>query len=166
MAHVVKNLLANAGDTRDTGLIPGSRKISWKRKWQPTPVFLPGKSHGQGSLVGYSPGGLKEVDMTEHSHARHARLDSPNKTKPSFVSPPVLKKIRKGISHCNHRRSAQTLLLFFFKFFYFFLNFKIFNSYMHSQTWNPLPPPSPQHLSGSSPCSNFKVFECMVLCFI
>ena len=36
-------------------------------------------------------------------------------------------------------------------FFYFFFNFKIFNSYMRSQTWTPLPPPSPQHLSGSSP---------------
>ena len=46
----------------------------------------------------------------------------------------------------------------FFKFFNFFnfLNFKIFNSYMHSQTWTPLPPPSPQHLSGSSPCTSSK----------
>ena len=34
---------------------PWIGKISWKRKWQPTPVFLPGKSHGQRSLVGYSP---------------------------------------------------------------------------------------------------------------
>ena len=36
------------------------RKILWRRKWQPTPVFLPGKSHGQRSLVGYSPWGCKE----------------------------------------------------------------------------------------------------------
>ena len=36
-----------------------------ERKWQPTPVFLPGESHGQRSLVGYSPWGCKEVDMTE-----------------------------------------------------------------------------------------------------
>ena len=40
-------------------------KILWRRKWHPTPVFLPGKSHGQRDLVGYSPWGLKEVDMTE-----------------------------------------------------------------------------------------------------
>ena len=40
------------------------RKIPWIRKWQPTPVFLPGKSHGQRSLVGYSPWGLKELDTT------------------------------------------------------------------------------------------------------
>ena len=40
--------------------------------------------------------------------------------------------------------------------FFFFLNFKIFNSYMRSQTWTPLLPPSPQHLSGSSPCNSPK----------
>ena len=45
---------------------------------------------------------------------------------------------------------------FFFNFNFYFLNFKIFNSYMRSQTWTPLPPPSPQHLSGSSPCSSPK----------
>ena len=37
----------------------------WRRKWQPTPVFLPGNSHGQRSLVGYSPRGPKELDTTE-----------------------------------------------------------------------------------------------------
>ena len=37
----------------------------WRRKWQPTPIFLPGESHGQRSLVGYSPCGHKELDMTE-----------------------------------------------------------------------------------------------------
>ena len=37
----------------------------WRRKWQPTPVFLPGKSHGQRSLVGCSAWCLKELDMTE-----------------------------------------------------------------------------------------------------
>ena len=40
-------------------------KIPWRRKWLPTPVFLPGESHGQRSLVGYSPWGCKESDMTE-----------------------------------------------------------------------------------------------------
>ena len=40
-------------------------KIPWSRKWQPTPVFLPGKSLGQKSLAGYHPGGCKELDMTE-----------------------------------------------------------------------------------------------------
>ena len=40
--------------------------IPWRRKWQPTPVFLPGKSHGQRSLGGCSPWGGKEWDTTEH----------------------------------------------------------------------------------------------------
>ena len=41
------------------GFGPWVGKIPWKREWQPTPVFLPGKSHGQRSLVGYSPWGAK-----------------------------------------------------------------------------------------------------------
>ena len=39
--------------------------IPWRRAWQPTPVFLPGESHGQRSLAGYSPWGRKESDTTE-----------------------------------------------------------------------------------------------------
>ena len=58
---VVKNPLANAGDTRDAGSFPRSGRIPWRRKWQPTPVFLPGQSHGQRSLVGYSPWGRHKV---------------------------------------------------------------------------------------------------------
>ena len=42
-----------------------SKCAYWRRKWQPTPVFLPGKFHGQRSLAGYSPWGCKELDMTE-----------------------------------------------------------------------------------------------------
>jgi len=41
------------------------RRIPWRRKWQPSPVFLPGKSHGQRSLAGYSPWGRKESGTTE-----------------------------------------------------------------------------------------------------
>ena len=48
---VVKNLAANARDAGEVG------KILWRRAWQPTPVFLPGESHGQRSLAGYSPWG-------------------------------------------------------------------------------------------------------------
>ena len=43
-------------------------KIPWRREWQPTPVFLPGESHGQRSLAGYSPQGRKESDTTEWLH--------------------------------------------------------------------------------------------------
>ena len=44
---------------------PRVRKIPWRGAWQPTPVFLPGQSHGQRSLAGYGPQGHKELDMTE-----------------------------------------------------------------------------------------------------
>ena len=47
---------------------PWVGKIPWRRAWQLTPVFLPRKSHGQRSLVGCSPCGHKEFDMTEHAH--------------------------------------------------------------------------------------------------
>ena len=47
---------------------PWIGKISWRRKWQPTPVFLPGESQGRRSLVGYSPWGRKESDTTERLH--------------------------------------------------------------------------------------------------
>ena len=63
VALVVKNSPANAGDKRDAGLISGSGRIPWWRTWQPSPVFLPGESHGQRSLEGYSPWGRREVDM-------------------------------------------------------------------------------------------------------
>ena len=46
---------------------PWIGKMPWKKKWQPTPVLLPGKFHGERNLVGYSPWGYKESDMTEHS---------------------------------------------------------------------------------------------------
>ena len=42
--------------------------VSWRRQWQSTPVLLPGKSHGRRSLIGYSPWGLEESDMTERLH--------------------------------------------------------------------------------------------------
>ena len=48
-------------------LIWGWLILLWRRAWQPTPVFLPGESHGQRSLAGYSPWGCKESDMAEHA---------------------------------------------------------------------------------------------------
>ena len=56
---MVKNLPAKAEDTGDAGLIHGSGRFPWRRKWQPAPVFLPGKFHGRRSLVGYNDGVAK-----------------------------------------------------------------------------------------------------------
>ena len=56
-----------AQDTGRHGSDPSVGKIPWTREWQPTPVFSPGKSHGQRSLAGYSAWGHKESDMTERT---------------------------------------------------------------------------------------------------
>ena len=53
------------GGSGGPGFDPWVRKIPWRREWQPTPVVLPGESHGQRNLVGYSPWGHKESDTTE-----------------------------------------------------------------------------------------------------
>ena len=53
---------------------PWVRKIPWSWKWHPTPVFLPEIFHGQGSLVGYSPCGHKELNTTEHTYVICAQL--------------------------------------------------------------------------------------------
>ena len=65
MALAVKNLSASAGDVRDVGSVPRLGRQPWRRVWQPTPVLLPGDSHGQRSMVGYSPLGCAESDTTE-----------------------------------------------------------------------------------------------------
>ena len=56
---------------RRHGFDPWVGKIPWRREWHPTPVLLPGESHGQRSLVGYSPWGDKEYDnlVTEQQRA-------------------------------------------------------------------------------------------------
>ena len=56
------------------GFDPWVRKIPWRRASQPTPVFLPGGSHGQRSLVGYIPWGHKESDTTERTYCTHTHI--------------------------------------------------------------------------------------------
>ena len=55
----------SACSVRDQSYTPGSGRFPWRRKWQPTPVSLLWKSHGQRNLVHYSPWGHKESDVTE-----------------------------------------------------------------------------------------------------
>ena len=55
----------SAYNVRDLASIPGVKKISWRREWLPTPVFLPEEFHRQTSLTGYSSWGCRELDMTE-----------------------------------------------------------------------------------------------------
>ena len=64
---MVKNLPANAGDT--DSIPSGLGRFPWQRKWQPTPVFLPGKSHGQKSLAGHSLWGPKRVGLSNNNNS-------------------------------------------------------------------------------------------------
>ena len=59
----------------DLGLILGSGSFPWRREWQPAPVFLPGESHGQRSLAGYSPWGHKESDKIEQLNSTHSMIN-------------------------------------------------------------------------------------------
>ena len=83
---VVKNSPANAGDKRPR-FDPWVRKILCRRKWQPTPVFLPGKSHGQRRLVGYSPRCRKALNTTERSLTHIIRLSTAHSIQFSFLFP-------------------------------------------------------------------------------
>ena len=108
---MVKNLPTNAGDRR--GFDPWIGKIPWSRKWQSTPIFLPGKFHGQRSLEVYSLWGCKESDTTEglSVHTSHTKphgqpLHSPRAGHRSrFVGPwdrfkeVVRRRRREGAGH-------------------------------------------------------------------
>ena len=65
---MVRTRAPSSGAAEDTSFDPWVGKIPWKGKWHPTPVFLPGASHGQRGLAGCSPWGCKESNMTEHAH--------------------------------------------------------------------------------------------------
>ena len=67
MAQLVKNLPAMQ-ETQEMWVWALGQKDPLEEEMQPTPVFLPEKSHGQRSLVGYSPKGRKESDPTEQQH--------------------------------------------------------------------------------------------------
>ena len=78
---MVKNPPANAGNAGDLGLIPVSGILTQyfqdtlEKEMATTPVFLLGQSHGQRSLVGYSPWDQKELDITEYTHAHFLKYN-------------------------------------------------------------------------------------------
>ena len=70
---VVALMINNPPAIRETWVRSLGWKIRWRRAWQPTPVFLPGESHGQRSLAGYSPGGRRELNTSEATlHTAHS----------------------------------------------------------------------------------------------
>ena len=107
---MVKNQPANAG--RRPEFDPWVKKILWRRKWQPTPVFLPGESHGQRSLAGYSPWGHRELESIEQLSMRRvsglaAQMFSYRAPIPALFKP--LRAVGSSVatSHLPHKGSVQ-----------------------------------------------------------
>ena len=96
--------------------IPWFRKIAWRRKWQSTPVFLPGEYHGQRSLASNSSQGRKEEDMTEAT--QHSQVSSHSTALKSalshasaalhIISVPMLSSRSETI--CSGRQTASASL--------------------------------------------------------
>ena len=85
---VVKNPPAMQ-ETWDTWVTSLGQKTPWRRKWWPTSVFLPGESHGQRSLAGYSPWGHKESDTPENTHMLPVYIFLPVQGRGSFFPEPL-----------------------------------------------------------------------------
>ena len=81
------------------------RRIPWRRKWQPTPVFLFGNSHGRRSLAGYSPRGHKLLDVTERARTHtHFFCEAVSSTR---VNQPI-RRVPHGFQRMVHNvRAAQ-----------------------------------------------------------
>ena len=136
---VVKNLPANAGDL---GLIP-VREMPWKRKWQSTLVFLPGKSYGQRSLEGYSPWDHKNShtrlsDSVQFSRSVVSDSVTPWTSMPGFpIHHQLLEPIQTHVhrvgdaiqpSHLLSSPFSPALNLSLHQGFFFFLKSQLFSS--------------------------------------
>ena len=87
---------------------PHVQKIPWRRKWQPTPVFLPGEFHGQRSLLGYSPWGRKESQRTTSaSVSGSGREPESLRGRPSFRSQTVSRRPPRKTSRVLLQRVSR-----------------------------------------------------------
>ena len=98
MAQTVKNLPT----MQESRFSPWTGKFPWRRKWQPTPVFLPGEFHGHRSLAGYSPWGHKELDTTR-------QLTHTVAASPASSSVSSLKCCHRGLLSCAPRLVKERL---------------------------------------------------------
>ena len=78
--------------------------VDWRRAWPPTPIFLPGKSHGQRSLEGYGPGGHKETDMTD---VTKQDLDEVRRVRPQWRDEWPYKRRKEPQRSLHHVRTQQ-----------------------------------------------------------
>ena len=114
---VVKNLPTKQETSGDVDPIPGSGRFSGEGTGrQPTPVFLPGKFHGQRSMVGCSPWGRKKSDMTEwlsrHKNLLEGNLIMRNKiSKGSILRPAIILTLRNLVQDTDTGRSWTHFLL-------------------------------------------------------
>ena len=128
----------------------------WRRKWQPTPVFLPAEHWGQRSLLGCCPWGCTELDTTEATWQQQQPFPFANRELVFYV--------------CESISVFLFVCLFVFVFFLILFYFYTWNTvlvlpniktnppqvYMCSPSWTLLSPPSPHHPSGSSQCTSPK----------
>ena len=99
----------------------------WRRKWQLTPLLLPGKFHGWRSLIGYSPWGHKEFDMIERQHIHHIEA---NITKSQLI----ISEIFSGFSFWICKVSNKIYFLISFKFTLFLQSFHLTELRKHIKT--------------------------------
>ena len=138
-------------------LSPWVGKIPWRRAWQPTPVFLPGESHGQRSLAGYSPWGHTESDTTErlsiHAHLYCSR--TLQGLAADFIQPPPPR---------GHKFALAVLGMFSHGLKASFRD-KLLLLLWPKSRWRPLPPREPLlKLSGRGTHFTSKYYSASVLC--
>ena len=103
---------------------PGVQKIMWSRRWQPTPGFLSRKFHGQRSLVGYSPPGHRESDMTEQLSQQQQLISIHKNHLYSCTPAKIPTKIFKILPFKQHQKIIKYLGIHLMKEFYFVQHIK------------------------------------------
>ena len=94
------------------GFNPWVRKIPWRRKWQPTPVFLPGESHGQRSLADYSPWDHKESDTAKHTQTSTNFITYHQSSVGSVLSAVdiLVKTVFSSSRACSNKQSQHNII--------------------------------------------------------
>ena len=123
-ASLVIQMVKNLPAVLET-LDPQAKKIPWRRQWLPTPVFSPGEFHGHRSLVGYSPWGCKESDMTEwltHTHTHTHSICGKIKRRKRWVISKIMVTLRRVMCIDLVGESCKEVSRYVLVTFYFLTN--------------------------------------------